>query len=739
MTLEGGETRDVVVGGGGERSETRPPSEDAAALSVTTTAAISSSPGMAGASLTPTTTTVSRAVRRSVVVSERRRLVDDDESLRRRRDGTPVGFIRNEAALRSTVAEVAKRLGTTSLPSLLIVGAGDAADVFTALCLTYHQADPSTGRKERVEGGGAPTTSSSCPRYGDHINDERILSRSDGSTLVQFLYWARGPVSVSGAPSEGGALFFGTMPIAVREPGRAVVLAGRGILDMIMYDTAPLVVASEVRDMLASLRRIGVGNRNRRQSSSSASSPSTPPPPFFFLLPRFVVERPPHVRCVNASRQLELRRALLQGIVLLDNTIAPPTTAADVAAKNVSNIDSLGGGRGGGVDDPPTSSTTSSSLEPARLLRPPTAAAAASIALIDPFPDTRRWPHARFDWRGLGFIRAQDAEAFAGLVLRRLLRLLDVKSGEALPPERIAASFNDDADAPEDGAPRSQWATPLRSCNCARYHPHWCADDERRRTTIGTQLWNRSHRRRRRPRAQTTRSGEEQQQLDGGAGTSDATAVADEENDTAASPDIRSPRRIEPLNLVLEGDVVEGRLWGELQQQRTQDLATNMSNFWNRSESCAADINNCSSLRDRGSPCGPVPRSFDYGHEWIIRQIETRWPLKPQYIEYPCHEYVQLPADHIDEPLGTPRCMIFFSRRGLDPVTDADNYPDVDLDDCFAANRIRPLIIGCSYQYAGLPHQSTSCPEAIDTNSHDRMSKVMRATPTRSPTTTSCT
>ena len=148
-----------------------------------------------------------------------------------------------KAAHRRALAGVAKLLGTKSFPPLLIIGAGDAADVFTALCVAYATVVATRGR------GGSRRPM--CPRYGEHINDERIVSPSDGSTLVQFLYWARGSIPVSIRNAEGGeGVFFGAMPIVVRKPDLAVVLVGRGILDMMIYDTQP---SSPMRSVRCSL------------------------------------------------------------------------------------------------------------------------------------------------------------------------------------------------------------------------------------------------------------------------------------------------------------------------------------------------------------------------------------------------------------------------------------------------------------------------------------------------------
>ena len=148
-----------------------------------------------------------------------------------------------KAAHRRALAGVAKLLGTKSFPPLLIIGAGDAADVFTALCVAYATVVATRGRGVSRR----PT----CPRYGEHINDERIVSPSDGSTLVQFLYWARGSIPVSIRNAEGGeGVFFGAMPIVVRKPDLAVVLVGRGILDMMIYDTQP---SSPMRSVRCSL------------------------------------------------------------------------------------------------------------------------------------------------------------------------------------------------------------------------------------------------------------------------------------------------------------------------------------------------------------------------------------------------------------------------------------------------------------------------------------------------------
>ena len=148
-----------------------------------------------------------------------------------------------KAAHRRALAGVAKLLGTKSFPPLLIIGAGDAADVFTALCVAYATVVATRGR------GGSRRPM--CPRYGEHINDERIVSPSDGSTLVQFLYWARGSIPVSIRNAEGGeGVFFGAMPIVVRKPDLAVVRVGRGILDMMIYDTQP---SSPMRSVRCSL------------------------------------------------------------------------------------------------------------------------------------------------------------------------------------------------------------------------------------------------------------------------------------------------------------------------------------------------------------------------------------------------------------------------------------------------------------------------------------------------------
>ena len=339
-----------------------------------------------------------------------------------------------------------------------------------------------------------------------------------------------------------------------------------------------------------------------------------------------------HVRCLNIARQLELRSHLMRSVGIADTTM--------------------------------------------------TASAVGSVVRIDSFPEVSRWAHTSFDWRGLGFIRDADAEAFAGLVLQRVLGTVSpakVATNDAAPPPRAAPVEEAEAASPLPAAGRR-----LRSCNCERYHPHWCAEDERRRMELPTRLWNRSD-------------------DDGATGTT-----------TAA--------RWPPINFVLDGDIVENRSWGERQQRRTQEFSTNMSNIWNRSKTCRGSALGRSTatmtcpLRDRGSPCGPVPISFDASHEWVIRQIDTRWPLKPQYVEFPCHEYIQFPSAALGdeeraEPLGPPRCLIFFSRRGLHPVADADNYPDVDLEECFSSGRIRPLVIGHSYQYAGLPHQSVLLPK----------------------------
>mgnify|MGYP001611154001 CR=1 FL=1 len=267
-----------------------------------------------------------------------------------------------------------------------------------------------------------------------------------------------------------------------------------------------------------------------------------------------------HVRCLNIARQLELRSHLMRSVGIADTTM--------------------------------------------------TASAVGSVVRIDSFPEVSRWAHTSFDWRGLGFIRDADAEAFAGLVLQRVLGTVSpakVATNDAAPPPRAAPVEEAEAASPLPAAGRR-----LRSCNCERYHPHWCAEDERRRMELPTRLWNRSD-------------------DDGATGTT-----------TAA--------RWPPINFVLDGDIVENRSWGERQQRRTQEFSTNMSNIWNRSKTCRGSALGRSTatmtcpLRDRGSPCGPVPISFDASHEWVIRQIDTRWPLKPQYVEFPCHEYIQFPS-----------------------------------------------------------------------------------------------
>mgnify|MGYP001577454544 CR=1 FL=1 len=544
------------------------------------------------------------------------------------------------AVIHKKLGRLVRKIGTSDMPSLLIIGSGDAADIFSAICHSWANATKSALVPER------------CPRYGDHIHDERILSRDGNATLVQFLYWARGQ-----PPPVGPA---------IAQP--AVVLIGRGVLDMLIYDVHPRAAAVEIRAVVAGLR---------------AAHPGAS---LHFLMPRYVVERPMHVFCLAELRQFEQRHAFGDELI----------GAADASRFAPDNI-------------------------------------------VDPWPMTRELPHTRYDWRGVGLLRWEDAAQVAVYALRRLQHDRAAEPFDSLVEAgRFASGGNVTA--------QQRWSGERR-CHCMTYHPSWCSADEARRK-VPTGLWQRSLGWAPSASSSTTISTmASSPPHDPNATTQPDNAVADVGTRTAF------------VNVVLEGDLIGSgkRHLGALRTAGPSPEGPNVSVFWKPAPECetaeqppilghlanvttlpvngnplvpgpariegavnatrdaakmgAEASNNCT-LRDLGSPCGPVPTSFDHDHEWIIRQIETRWPLKPQYLEVPCDDYVAMPARLADqEPMGAPRCLIYFGRRALDLVADADNYPDVDLEECLASRRIRALIIGSSHQLFGLPIFSTLIPK----------------------------
>lgn len=371
----------------------------------------------------------------------------------------------------------------------------------------------------------------------------------------------------------------------------SVVLVGRGILDLLLYDTPPAAVADEVVAVFSTLRAAlqkGQGLEEVRDDIK-----------YMFMLPRPVLECPMHVECAKATRQDAFRRILKR---------------------------ELG--------------------ERLRSSFPQRVTIVPSVATV--------WPAAWYDWRGVGFILQRHFDSFAATAIKSVTTSLKTQRRPRTDTSEISVV---DATPPEE-----EWTLGGRRCNCMQYHPDWCLDDERRRT-VPTSIWNR--------RDELPRMVNE---------VLDSTDVL---QDIRAK---RTTRTAVTKPLHCPSSRVNG----------THAIKTNTS--------CATGVE----VESKAIPCGPIPPALDMDHVWIIRQLGTRWPLKPQYTQFTCASYVPVAAEldsHV-HALGPPQCLIFFGRKELDVTLAPDNFPDIDLEECFSARRIKPLIIGSSHQQFGLPYHS---------------------------------
>ena len=531
---------------------------------------------------------------------------------------------------------------TTPGVSVLLVGAADTADVYTALCWRVQgstmQGDPLASRGTSV---------ARCPQFDEHIHDERIVHPVTGRILVQFIYWARGPLALAMSESRGqrheaeGSTATPSAVVVLGRPSHIVV--GRGLLDALLFNTHPPGVVQEVLSVVQQITTL-----------LATPEPTAPPPRFFLLLPRHVPERPIHVGCLSRERQRIVRTALQR----------------------------LGGEAN--------------------------ANAKAACVVIDPWPMTATWRPSRFDWRGLGFVDTADYLRLTDFVAGELLRPTrpvafngtaetaeKVEETDSVPLLAAARRWNDAGIVSTMGRNGND-----RRCNCTAYFPSWCDKDERWRRKA-TSSWRRTD---------VTRSSRRIHQLlvEGGPGSQPSS---DDRHDGRAvfrnhTNHVHRAWTMSPA-CVKGGSTTTGAGAQEPVNDSYGSCPARDRGSPCGAVPVAPDAEHEWIIWEIGNrwPMKPhvlevncrdyVRRSPDDDDDEHNEEDEAgrRRPNRPE------KENRQSDGDEVPQ-----RCLVFFGRRdGRLPSPGEDNLPDVDLEECFASRRISPLIIGSSHQMFGLP------------------------------------
>ena len=663
-----------------------------------------------------------RATKASVTASARR-------VLPRATDDAPPSSI-NESLPQSTVRPVdpiRKSMPSSSAPPsslkqvlanfraragrMLLLGAGDLASIYVELCRASNRA--AGGSSSRVSfsslADGDEFAVDGCPGDLDHLNGERT---ADGS--IHFAYWAgRSSRSLSAASNAGGgaedkmgSAYLDSLSCETLSSFTTFVIS-RGVLDMMVYDTDPLVMSDDMTEMAkrvvegiarcrstsvqstttttAATGAIAASSASATAAASAASSSASKRLTLMVSLPGFVHQTAFQRTCRTPRRQRLYRAAAINAIRRLRSWFQPSAGRDDVPPSPPANAAAV--------------ATATTGVE-------------VTVVSFDYFTSSRDdmvSTYVGFDYAlprddSSASWQSQGSRAWRRIA-KDLLAAAGDDSRDAEPRSTAsiegasrgagdgAISATGSASSPSSSAPPSG----LRDCDCLKYDPIWCEAERTRRATTLTTFYN----------------------------TGNAAPFRVFRSTVFFPPDSGRPFAARPENVripyqgVVTGPEAScGRIptsfsWGHVSTHEGRDAVRALAPWRTLPPATRARL-----PPSRGQGMKQRQRRST----WITFPLTDRWPLKRHMLQHPCTPAAAATAQQ--RPPVAPivrQCITTWGSHGIEAsasarsfdlsnvarrtrtqtdatVTPIDPIWEVDIEECVASGVAPSLMSGSSHQ-----------------------------------------